>query len=215
MEKVPFEIYSRRRKILTIAAQKTFLKEGDAIAEIYTLYSGWAFQFKQIPDGRRQILSFLIPGDAITLESLCFPDLTLPFSVKSITGLFVCTFGIRDMIELTHRPGDQFMRLSGEMRDSVARMNCRLVDLGRRSALGRVAQLLLELESRLRARHLSQNGTFHFPVRQEDMADALGLTPVYVNRTMDRLRQHNIISFDRQRMKILDIPALTSVAEEE
>ncbi len=211
----PGEIYTRRRGVLKIAPQKTFLREGEVMSQIFTLYSGWAFSFKQMPDGRRQILSFLIPGDAIMLENLYFPNFALPFSVKSLTAVAVCVFKLEDMILLTKASGAQARQLAATMHYNVACMNRRLVDMGRRSALGRVAQLILELEERLRGRGLSKEGRFHFPVRQEDIADALGLTTVYINRTLDRLRRLNVIAFDRQWMTVRDIPALRIIAEEE
>jgi len=94
-------------------------------------------------------------------------------------------------------------------------LNRHLVDLGKRSALRRVAQLILELETRLESRRLSINGRFNFPVRQEHIADAVGLTAVYVNRTLDRLRQNSIVEFDRAQMTVLDPEKLREIADEE
>lgn len=215
MDVAPGEIYIRRRGVMTVAAQKTFLREGDTSSEIHTLYSGWAFRYKQLPDGRRQILSFLIPGDSVTLEKLYFSNLSLPFSVKSLTPISVCTFDLQEMIELTRRTPAQMHQVATEMRDYVVGLNRRLADIGRRSALGRVAQLILELEERLRRRGLSQSGRFHFPVRQEHIADALGLTTVYVNRTLDKLRRDDVIAFDRMWMSIQNIDKLMRISEEE
>lgn len=211
----PNEIYTRRRGVLKIAPQKTFLREGEIMSQIFTLYSGWAFSYKQLPEGRRQILSFLIPGDAIILENLCFPNLALPFSVKSLTPMAMCVFGLDDMVTLTNTSGAQARRRASLMHDHVADSNRRLADIGRRSALGRVAQLILELEERLKSRGLSEKGRFNFPVRQEHIADALGLTTVYVNRTLDRLRRLNVIAFEREWMTICDSPGLRTIAEEE
>ena len=214
-ETTPSEIYTRRRSVLTIQAGKTFLREGERFNESYTLYSGWAFRFKQLPDGRRQILSFLLPGDSVMLESLCFPDLPLPFSVKTLTPIAACTFTLGDMVGLTSAKGRQAQYFAKVMRDHLVSLNQRLVDIGRKSALGRVAQLILELEGRLRQRGLSINGRFEFPVRQEHLADALGLTTVYINRTLDRLRKLDLIEFKRDWMMINDIEALARIAETE
>jgi Crp-like helix-turn-helix protein len=101
------------------------------------------------------------------------------------------------------------------MRRHCAAMNRRLVDIGRRSAIGRVAQLILEIEDRLGERDQVRDGAFHFPMRQEHMADALGLTTVYVNRTLDRLRKEGVIDFKRDRMKIINRALLLQTAEEE
>ena len=209
----PNEIYTRRRGILSIQPGKTFLREGEELRQIFTLYSGWAFSFRQMPDGRRQILSLLIPGDSIMLESLSFPGLPAPFSVRSLTRVAMCVFDLKDMIALTNAHGPQSRRLAAAMWEQVASVSQRLVDIGRKSALGRIAQFLLQLERRLRSRQMSVDGAFDFPVRQEHIADALGLTTVYVNRTLDRLKRLEIIQFDRSRMTVRNIEALREIAE--
>ena len=154
----PNQIYIRRRGVMSIQAGKTLLREGEPVRQIFTLYSGWAFCFKQMADGRRQILSFLIPGDAIILESLFFPGLPAPFSVKSLTPVSMCVFDLQDMILLTRGPGLQSDRLSAAMREQVAAVSQRLVDPGRKSALGRIAHFILQLERRLQNRQLSVEG---------------------------------------------------------
>lgn len=209
----PNDISTRRRGILSVQAGKTFVREGEKIRQIYTLHSGWAFSFKQSQDGRRQILSLLIPGDAIILESLSFAGLPAPFSVRSLTHITMCVFDLQDMIALTKSPGSQAQRLAAAMWEQVESVSQRLVDVGRRSALGRIAQFILQLELRLRSRQMSVEGSFDFPVRQEHMADALGLTTVYVNRTLDRLRRLEIIQFNRNRMTVRNFEALRDIAE--
>ena len=166
-------------------------------------------------DGRRQILSFLVPGDSIIIEGLCFPDEPLPYSVKSLTDISVCAFDLNEMIELTSSTDAQNKSVAKAMRRHVVAMNRRLVDVGRRSAIGRVAQLILEIEDRLGERGHVHDGAFNFPMRQEHMADALGLTTVYVNRTLDRLRKEGVIDFKRDRMKIINRALLLQTAEEE
>lgn len=214
-ESAPDEVYIRRRGMRIIAPQKTFMHEGEVPEQIFTLYSGWAYGFTQFKDGRRQILSFLLPGDTIMLENLCFPDLTLPFSVKSLTRLSVCTFSTHDMINLVGASAPQTDKLALCFRNHVVRSNQRLAAIGRRSAVGRMAQLILELESRLSSRNLVTEGKFQFPLRQEHIADALGLTTVYVNRTLRSLRRQNIIDVGRHWMAIRDLPQLKRIADEE
>jgi CRP/FNR family transcriptional regulator, anaerobic regulatory protein len=125
----------------------------------------------------------------------------------------MCVFDLQDMIALTKGPGSQAQRLAAAMWEQVESVSQRLVDVGRRSALGRTAQFILQLELRLRSRQMSVDGSFDFPVRQEHMADALGLTTVYVNRTLDRLRRLEIIQFNRNRMTVRNFEALRDIAE--
>lgn len=211
----PDFINSRRRDVRIIAPQRTILREGEVPTHIHTLYSGWAFRFIQLKDGRRQILSFHIPGDTIPLESLCVSGFRLPFAVRSLTQVTLCSFLLADSMEIFQTTDAQRNEVSVALQRHIANLNHRMLDIGRRSALGRVAQLLLEIESRLKRRQLSQNGAFEFPARQEHLADALGLTTVYVNRTLDRLRKLDVIAFDRNRMTIRNFDRLREISEEE
>jgi CRP/FNR family transcriptional regulator, anaerobic regulatory protein len=215
MLRAPDTVNMLRREVRTLPPQRTIFREGEVQTHVYTLYSGWAFSFSTLRDGRRQIIHFFIPGDVISLEILYFPKITLPFAVRSLTTVTLCSFDAAEAAVLLRAN-----RVQEEQAIAVSQRfladNCRhLADIGKRSAMGRVAQLLLELESRLRFRKLSFKGAFEFPIRQEHLADALGLTTVYVNRTMDRLRKLGVIAFDRHHMTILDPERLREIAEEE
>lgn len=211
----PDHIYARRRKISTYPAHKTLLHEGQPLLDIHTIYSGWAYCLRTLGDGRRHILSFLIPGDLVPIEGLYCPGYTLPFSVKSLTALSLCTFAISDMIEVMATSELQRASLAGTAHACISEHSRRITDIGQRSAMGRVAQLILELERRLSIRGLSNNGSFVFPPRQQDLADALGLTTVYVNRTLDRLRKERIIALKKGQMTIISFEQLNRIADEE
>ena len=212
----PELVCAQRREIQHFAPGRTLVREGETSESVHVLYSGWAFCYKQLPDGRRQILSFLLPGDTMVLESLCFPHLSLPFSIMTLTAITCCTFAGDDLAAL--------MRVSPEQKDEFARtrrryaasVHERLFDLGRRTARGRLAQLLLELQERLSRRNMvDANGGFAFPARQEHLADALGLTTVYVNRTLALLRREGIVVTENKRVTIHDLAALRRTAIEE
>lgn len=127
----------------------------------------------------------------------------------------VCAFSLTEMTQLVHGSQEQQRQLESFLRANVAASYGRLADIGRRSALGRVAHLLLELEGRLKSKRLSDNGRFLFPARQEHLADSVGITTVYVNRTLDRLRRLELIEYDRDHMTILNPERLRIIAEEE
>lgn len=205
----------RRREVRILPANRTFIREKEPQTTVYTLYSGWAFRFVTISNGRRQILSFHIPGDTLLLESLNFPGIVLPFAVRSLTPVTLCTFEATSAAEMMRSSQIQRDQVVASFQRFIASQNRHLTDLGKRSALGRVSQLIIELEARLHFRQLSINGAFDFPLRQEHLADALGLTTVYVNRTLDRLRKENVLAFGHRRMQILDPARLAEIAEEE
>jgi CRP/FNR family transcriptional regulator, anaerobic regulatory protein len=210
----PDTVNTLRREVKTVAAGRTFIRDGEVQTYVHTLYSGWAFRYVSVSKGR-QILFFHVPGDIIALESIAFPGMALPFALKSLTPVTLCSFPVEDAAEILRASQPQAVQAAVTAQRFFADTNRHLADIGRRSATGRLAQLLTELEGRLRHRQLSKNGTFGFPVRQEHLADALGLTTVYVNRTLDRLRKEGVIAFDRRSMTIRDPRRLHEIADEE
>lgn len=211
----PDAISTLRREVRTLGPQRTILQENERPKMIYMLHSGWAFQYSQLPDGRRQIFSFLIPGDAVNLETLFFPQMPFLHSAKSLTPVALCVFPVEPLAELMRTSKPQQAAASENFRRYLSSITNRITDIGRRSALARLANLLIEIEERLKRRELSKDGAFEFPILQEHMADALGLTTVYVNRTLDQLRKQGIIAFRRHAMTILDFDRLHEIASDE
>jgi len=215
LETSPEKIAGLRRGTNVFPANKLLLREGEIASLCFTIYSGWACRYRQHGDGRRQILSFLLPGDTVMMECLFYPGLKLACSVKSLTSISVCAFSVTDMVALMRASPEQEEMFSASLHRGVTATNRRLFDLGRRSALGRIAQLILELEDRLQHRDMVKGGRFHFPARQTDIADATGLTVIHVNRLLKILRTKNIIEIDRKHITIKNSAALREIAEEE
>lgn len=211
----PTQITNLRKEIRHLAADKTIARLGENIPFLHTLESGWAFQFRMLSDRRRQILSFIIPGDIISLELLLWDAPALPFSVRSLTPVRLCTFERTAMKAVLGKTPAQVTKLAEEAATYMENVYRRTTDIGRRTARGRLAQLILELMSRLARRNLGSSESFPFPLKQEHIADALGLTVVYVNRTLTNLRKDGIVEFDRQKMSILNLEALQSIADED
>jgi CRP-like cAMP-binding protein len=207
--------HAQRKETRLLAGTKTFLREGDKAKEIYSLYSGWAFAFRNLANRRRQILRFYIPGDIVVLDPLYFPDRELKFSVSSLTTVSLCQFSADEMARLMTTSSEFNTRVNDIAYRSIALLERKIADLGRRSAAGRMAQLILELEQRLALHGLSDGREFEFPVRQEHLADALGLTAVHVNRTLKGLRRSGQIAFERGRMSIVNVERLRATAEDE
>lgn len=211
----PTQITNLRKEIRHIAADKTIVRLGENLNFLQTVESGWAYQFRTLSDGRRQILSFIIPGDIISLELLLWDALALPFSVKSLTPVRLCTFERTAFKAILGKTSAQEAKLAEEVALYMENVYRRTADIGRRTARGRLAQLILELMGRTARRNLGSSELFPFPLRQEHFADALGLTVVYVNRVLMTLRNDGVIDFDRKRMSILNLDALRRMADEE
>lgn len=103
----PEVIQSLRHRVTTYKTRQSTFREGDVSEDFGTLRQGWACRFRNIGNGRRQNLGFLLPGDAITLETLTFGNLALPYGISALTPAMVCWFPLEKMDELLRFKGPQ------------------------------------------------------------------------------------------------------------
>ncbi|GAM96601.1 cAMP-binding proteins [alpha proteobacterium U9-1i] len=179
----------------------------------HVVQAGWAYRYERLEDGRRQILNFLIPGDIIDIEALMFPGAPASFSVRALTELDLQTFPASDLREMAERSPEQRHAFDVAVRLHLRALGERLVDIGQRGAPGRLARLFADLHDRLAERALvGRDGVFDLPVSQDHIADALGITPVHVNRTLRSFRAAQLIEIERRRARILDRAALDRIA---
>jgi CRP-like cAMP-binding protein len=172
---------------LLLPAGAEIIRAGDPAPELYTLYSGWAFRFKTLPDGRRQILNFLLPGDLVGLQAVMF-DAAL-HGIEALTEVQLCLLPRRQVWTLFEKMRALAFDVTwlGSREESIIDEN--LTSAGRRSALERVAALVVALYKRANALGLVAEHTFAFPLTQQHVADALGLSLVHTNKTLARLRR--------------------------
>lgn len=201
---------SLRRRSLTLEARRMIHREGETPVEVFTLLEGWAFRFKLMADGRRQILSFLLPGDFLSLHAL--QSRPLHFSVQALTTVRLCVFETRTLSEFLRGRPHLAWNVGTILARKSARLDYRITDLGRRDALERIARFLLEIGDRLKRRGLATDETFAFPLRQEHIADALGLTTVHVSRTIAMLRGEGLVTLGHGLLTIHDRNRLTEIA---
>ncbi len=206
-------IKQRRVAVQHVEARRVLIPEGTIPERLFALREGWAFRYKELPGNRRQILSFIVPGDCISLESLIFPKFPFPYSINTLTPVTLCTFAVGDIIRIVNASPSQRAALDDEALRFYQSMTRRVIDLGRRRAHGRIAQLILELEEQLARHHLEKNHTFEFPLRQEHIADATGLTSAHVNRVLSEIRKKNLIDMGPRQLRIIDHNALVDIAE--
>ncbi len=172
---------------LALPAGTQIIMAGEEAPELYTLYSGWAFRFKKLPDGRRQILNFLLPGDLLGLQAAMFD--AAQHGIEALTAIELCMLPRRKIWSLFgEMPGLAFdVAWLGSHEESYVDEN--LTSAGRRTATERTAALIVMLYKRARALGLVTDDTFEFPLTQQHIADVLGLSLVHTNKTLARLRR--------------------------
>ena len=179
-------------------------------SHIMILLEGWACKYQIMRNGGRQIISILLPGDICNLDSLCRSS--LPSSVSAMTDCHVATFGIDWLKKTIHeRPAIRDLILSTMVEENAA-ITDRIVSLGGRSSRQRVAHFLLDLLTRLEVLGQAVQGTLRLPLTQEDIGDALGLSTVHVNRTLQTLRDEGLVASKGRTYTIRDRGRLQALA---
>ena len=187
------------------------LRQGDVPKIAHVLLEGHTCRYRMLSDGRRQITAILVPGDVCDLEAVMRGR--ADYGVGTLT---TCMLGEIPADRVSNPVG-----LDPEMTQALWRRLLRdeaisrewLVGMGRRTALERVAHLLCELWIRFEAAGVASGAEFAFPLSQVDLADALGLSAVHINRSIKELRGTGLIRLADGILTILDISALESAAK--
>ena len=194
-----------------VKAGGTILYEQKPNGKLFTLYSGWAFRYKTLSDGRRQILNFLLPGDFIGLQQK-FADGPM-HGIEAVTDTSLCVFPRERLWELFRN----FPNLGYDITWLAAReegmVDDHLLTAGRRNATERVAMLLMHLFRRLDRVGMAEGGMIEFPINQQHIADALGLSLVHTNKTLRRLRQLGLHDIQDGKLRLLNTRALERIAD--
>jgi CRP-like cAMP-binding protein len=178
--------------IRTLKAGQDIARDGDKPSQCCLLVEGWAFRYKLVGEGKRQILSFHVPGDIPDLQSLHIH--TMDHTLATLTQATVAFIPHESLRELTRR----FPSIAEVLwRDTLvdgAIFRAWIVGIGRRSAYERLAHLFCELYLKLKAVGLAEAHRCQLPMTQGDFADALGLSNVHVNRTLQEMRGHGLVT---------------------
>jgi CRP-like cAMP-binding protein len=205
-------VQSLKKREQRLGAGETLILEGQVDAPLYTLLDGWAFRFKTLSDGRRQILNFLLAGDFIGVQQKMGDGAA--HGVVTLTDARFCVFQ-RDALWEMHRQqpamGFNVTWLTAH-EESVVDDN--LLSVGRRSAEERIATLLVLLFKRAAALQADQGKDgVPFPLTQQHVADALGLSLVHTNKTLRKLERRGLHSIADGRLHLRDVKALARLAD--
>ena len=188
----------------------SFLREGNSSEYLYTVLSGWAFRYKMLPDGRRQILNFALPADMVGLQGSLMRE--MEHSVEALTPLTLCVFPRTKLYELYSKLPSLAFDITWLAAREEQLIDENLLSVGRRSALERTAYLLLHLFERAKEVGLTKNGSIQFPFTQQHLADTLGMSLVHTNKTLKRLSASNAIRWKERMFEITDRAALERIA---
>jgi CRP-like cAMP-binding protein len=207
-----------RRMVLNVfstidafAARSTIWKEGELQFDPFILVEGMAGSVRSTVTGRRQMISILVPGDLCDGEEPMEPP-----AGRSVIALSDCRLAF-----LSHPALEELFLFSPRVRAALRRLELEqkrtvqewILNLGRRSAATRLANLFCELYERLSRVGLVRKSAYELPLTQQDLADVSGLSVIHVNRVLQQFRREGLLRFAGGLLQILDLPALRELGE--
>lgn len=188
----------------------TILAEGSKTPHLFTVLSGWGFRYKGLPDGRRQILNFVLPGDFLGLQGAALNE--MQHSVEALTTMVLCVFAREKLWSLYSGYPSLGYDITWLASRSERLLDDNLLSVGRRSAVERVAYVVVDLFSRGRQLGLVTGQKMRVPFTQQHMADALGMSLVHTNKTLRKLTQSKIIKWQSGYIEMVDEKKLMALA---
>jgi CRP-like cAMP-binding protein len=197
----------------TYARGVDIIAEGEKVQDIHLVLTGLAARSKMLPDGRRQIMAFLVPGDLCDVEVFVLEAMDHNITAMSqTTCVLIPAKVIEDLLtessKLTKALWWSTMTDSAVLREWI-------VDHGSRDARERMAHLFYEMLIRYRIVAETTDDSFAFPLTQEDLSEATGMTPMHVNRTLQQLRSEGLIDLRNKVLTVLDTERLKEAAQYE
>jgi CRP/FNR family transcriptional regulator, anaerobic regulatory protein len=190
----------------TVEAGEPLIRQGENFGSVGAIFTGWVIRSRLLEDGKRQILSVLLPGDAFGLDTIFAPA-----PEHGVHALTPVTFGVvedrhvRAVLLSNARFTATLLRRVLEERRALDRLTSLI---GRCEAEQRIATFLLGIHARLRRRRLAASASFNLPMTQQQIGDHLGITVVHVNRVLRRFREDGIATMRNHTVVFHDVMAL-------
>jgi CRP-like cAMP-binding protein len=198
-------------QVRTFRAHQYIVREREKPRECCVLLKGFAIRHKTTGNGDRQIFSVHMPGDFVDLHNSLLR--TADHSIEALTPVVGAFIPIEAVTKLAFsRPVvGQAMWYETLVASSIFREWT--LNVGRRDALTRTAHMMCEFAVRMEAAGLGHRSGFELPMTQAELADALGLTAIHLNRRLKVLREEGLITYDKRAVCILDFPRLAQVGD--
>ena len=197
----------------TYARGEEIIAQGAKVRDIHLILTGLAARSKVLRDGERKIMAFLVPGDLCDVEVFVLEAMDHSIiAMSETTCVLIPAKVVEDLLsedsKLTRALWWSTMTDSAILREWI-------VDHGSRDARERIAHLFCELLIRYRVVAETTDDSFSFPLTQEDLGAAMGMSAVHVNRTLQQLRSEGLIDLKNRVLTVLDPKRLQKVAQYE
>jgi CRP-like cAMP-binding protein len=198
-------------RVIEIGPRQDIVRDGDRPSDCKLILEGFACRYKLMPEGKRQIMSFHIGGDIVDLHSLLLER--MDYCVATVTRCKVSITPHQSVLELIENHPRIGRALWKDTLIDAAIFREWMASIGRRSAYQRIAHLMCELATRMDAVRLEKGSSYDWPITQSELGDALGLSTVHVNRTLQELRADGLITLRGSTLVIHSRERLANVGE--
>jgi CRP-like cAMP-binding protein len=195
----------------THKAGAALFHQGEPFDYVLLIRSGWVLTYKVFQEGQRQIIRFALPGDLIGFEGN--ETSGMAYCAEALSDVTLC--GVKHSIfyrACSASPQLAMNFATAVTREALSAWN-HVGALGQQTALGRIANLLMDLHRRVSARCGRNDSAVHLPINQTHIADATGLTPVHVCRTLKHMRLEKLLDFRKGQLVLFDPCRLAEIAQ--
>ena len=188
----------------------SIVHEDDSTDTCCLMVSGCVSRYKTLPNGQRQINSFHFGGEMVDLQAALL--LVADHGIRTHSPCTVLRIDCNALLALSVDYPEWSRAFWFDTLVDAAIFREWMLNVGRRIAVGRVGHLLLEIAYKLVKAGLSDGRAFTMPVTQSDLADAVGLSSVHTNRSLQELRERGLISTIGRKFVIEDRPGLEKLS---
>jgi len=194
-----------------VKKRRDLVHDGYEYCKLSFVKEGFAARYKLLRNGKRQIVNFVLPGDVVGIPGSFLDRAANSVIAVSDMKLQVCS--LEAFVGLCYRRPIFGLALSWLAAQEAVNYAERIIDIGRRTPIERLAHLLLEIHSRLTMVGCAEEAVLNLPFTQEMMSDALGLSVPHLNRMLTKLRSEGMIAVNERRVEFIDLKALQLLAQ--
>ena len=198
-------------KARDVKAGKDLIGDGDEPNHVILILGGWACRYKILKNGTRQITAFMLPGDLCDMHVMLLDH--MDHGIAAITEVNMALVSREQLHRLTMERPNLLRALWWSTLVDEGILRAWIVNNGRRSARERIAHLICELHKRINNIGLAEGEDFRLPLSQIEIADAVAMTPMHVNRTIEGFADSGLVKIIRGKMMVLDIAGLERIAD--
>lgn len=185
------------------------LLEGSNSPQLFTVLRGMGLRYKTLANGRRQVLNFIFPGDFLGLQTGLLQE--MQHSVEASTKMTLCVFDRKSLWRLFREHPSRAYHLTWIAAEAEHFLGDALATVGQKPADARIAWALVKVYLKCSALDLANGSTCPLPFRQQDLADALGLSLVHTNKTLARFRERQIAVWQGGQLRVPDLERLAEI----